>query len=119
MKRLGLGKLYRDALDDLRLQRGPIILPASWVDNFAAVPRPGRARRSPAFYALWARRYVAACQSHPDAPVKSLARVHTSTPDASSEATIRGFLHKARNYSPPILTESPSGRSGGELRLRP
>jgi hypothetical protein len=89
------GEMYRAALEDLRHQRGLLLLPEEWVEGMVAAPRPGRAGNPPAFYALWAKRYEEACEIEPRSPVKYLAEKHIE-----SRLTLDAILHQARHGKP-------------------
>lgn len=72
-------------------------------------PRPGRAGRSDAYYALWAARYVEKTGS--PRPVAELAEEHGLKP-----AQIRDLVHTARVRK--LLTKTGRGRSGGYLTAK-
>jgi hypothetical protein len=82
--------------------------------------RPGRAGRPDSFYLVWAVAYVERLKVGSRHPVKDLAehppkvvRGYISDADVTSEATVRDFIHQARERG--LLTRSPKGRPGGEL----
>jgi hypothetical protein len=82
--------------------------------------RPGRAGRHDSFYLAWAEAYVERLAAGSRRPIKDLAerpprtiRGYVSDGDRVSEATVRDFIHEARERG--LLTRSPKGRPGGEL----
>jgi|TARA_B100001971_G_scaffold199184_1_gene209524 hypothetical protein len=86
---------------------------AEWEDPFLQVPRPGRKGRHDWEYALWAARYVTACEEHRRKPV---ALLESRWPGKTAD-TIRAILNKARNRG--LLTKSPkTGLAGGVLTKR-
>lgn len=80
--------------------------PASWFDTFDIVPRPGRSRRKDRAYAVWARRYVEACEVS-DHPVPYLAEKYGMT-----ESQVNSRLTAASRKD--ILVRQ-QGRVGGVL----
>lgn len=86
---------------------------SEWQDPFLQVPRPGRKGRHDWEYALWAARYVTACEEDPRKPMVLLEARYPGKP----ANTIRAILNKARNRD--LLTESPTkGLAGGVLTER-
>lgn len=108
-KRLRLAELQRDIERHMTTWPFSLFLPPGWdADTRLDRPRPGRAGRRDAFYALWAQRYVDALAETGGRPMPVLTdRFHESA------ASIRAFLGKARALG--LLTEAPAGRAGGEL----
>jgi hypothetical protein len=75
------------------------------------VQRPGRRGRPLVEYAVWAHRYVEACERDARAPIKLLALEH-----GDSESSIRGLVNRARDRG--LLTRSEQGKSGGKLTAK-
>jgi len=75
--------------------------------------RPGRQGRSDLFYARIAEAYVALCDAGNRAPIRDLAARLREKEEWYSDESVRQLVNKARNRG--LLTESPPGRSGGQL----
>jgi len=80
-----------------------------WADPFIEIPRPGRKGRPPTEYAIWADRYVARLHTGDAHPLKWLTQQYPGF----SESALRAILNTARTRG--LLTQSPSGKAGGEL----
>ncbi len=81
-----------------------------WDEPFLQRPRPGRKGRPDWEYALWASRYVSACEQDAGRPVALLIERFPG----HSETMLRAILYKARNRG--LLTDPPQkGRAGGVL----
>jgi hypothetical protein len=113
-KRLRLGELQGAVASGL--ETDPDIrfgLPDSWHTTRVAVPRPGRAGRSDLDYAIWARRYVQACEADPRAPIRRLVETFGDAEGGLAEAALRAVLHEARRRG--LLTRAAAGVAGGRL----
>ena len=83
---------------------------ARWDEPFLQRPRPGRKGRPDWEYALWASRYVSACEQDARRPVALLVERFPG----HSEAMLRAILNRARRRK--LLTDPPQkGRAGGVL----
>ena len=83
---------------------------AGWDEPFLQRPRPGRKGRPDWEYALWASRYVSACEQDAGRPVALLVERFPG----HSEAMLRAIVYKARKRE--LLTDPPQrGRAGGVL----
>ena len=86
---------------------------ARWDEPFLQRPRPGRKGRPDWEYALWASRYVSACEQDARRPVALLVERFPG----HSDAMLRAIVYKARRRR--LLTKPPQkGRAGGELTNR-
>ena len=77
---------------------------AGWDEPFLQRPRPGRKGRPDWEYALWASRYVSACEQDAGRPVALLIERFPG----HSETMLRAILYKARNRG---LLSSPRLRA--------
>jgi hypothetical protein len=81
-----------------------------WDEPFLQRPRPGREGRKDWEYALWASRYVSACEQDPARPIALLVKRFSG----HEESMLRAILYKARRRG--LLTDAPQkGRAGGTL----
>ena len=81
-----------------------------WDEPFLQRPRPGRKGRPDWEYALWASRYVSACEQDPARPIALLVKRFSG----HKESMLRAILYKARRRG--LLTDTPQkGRAGGVL----
>lgn len=81
-----------------------------WDEPFLQRPRPGRKGRPDWEYALWASRYVSACEQDAERPVALLIERFPG----HSETMLRAIFNKARRRG--LLTDPPQkGRAGGIL----
>jgi hypothetical protein len=81
-----------------------------WEEPFLQRPRPGREGRKDWEYALWASRYVSACEQDPARPIALLVKRFSG----HKESMLRAILYKARRRG--LLTDAPQkGRAGGTL----
>jgi hypothetical protein len=86
---------------------------ARWDEPFLQRPRPGRKGRPDWEYALWASRYVSACEQDARRPVALLIDRFPG----HEEGMLRAILYKARRRR--LLTKPPQkGRAGGALTNR-
>jgi hypothetical protein len=103
-----LGRLY-DTWSRLYGTDGPELLAPSWGSASKDLDlRPGRSGRPEEFWAKIAEAYVSALQGGSRTPIRDLAEQFGCSPPR-----MRDLVFQARNKK--FLTESTSGRSGGDL----
>jgi hypothetical protein len=111
-KRLGIGGVFGAMRHAFAAPEFVHVLPKAWLEVIARErfePRSGRKRRSPYSYALWAQRYVDACERDPHSPLRMLV---DESPGETPES-VRQYLTRARKLG--LLTSPPPGRAGGKL----
>lgn len=112
-RRVDDGPIVRRQLADWLAQ--PAV--ASLLGRALTVPsrRPGRRGKPAVEYAIWAARYVAALRVDDRRPAKVIVDERAAAGESVNLRQVNNAIHRARRLDPPLLTESPPGRAGGEL----
>jgi len=112
LRQFRLGDLQKEITDSLNGGVLRAFLPTEWLETMVTPPRPGRAGHPVRHYAELVERYLAACEDHPDAPVKWL---HETSGD--SHAVLSSSLYKAEQLG--LIEDRPGqGKSGGTMTTK-